>query len=54
MAEKAGHRWFNSPNLEKVDLGKGKRSIVKEGVYVPKYQITVPKELAEKNVAGKL
>ena len=45
LAEKADHDWFNYLKLEKVDLGSGKRSIVKDGVYVSKYQITVPKEL---------
>jgi hypothetical protein len=46
MAEKAQHEWFNYLNLEKIDLGKGKRSIVKEGVYIAKYHITIPKALA--------
>ncbi len=45
LAEKSGHDWFNYLKLDKVDLGKGKRSIVKNGVYVAKYQITIPKEL---------
>ncbi|MHA7943659.1 type IV toxin-antitoxin system AbiEi family antitoxin domain-containing protein [Formosa sp. 3Alg 14/1] len=45
MAEKAGHDWFKYMNLENVDLGKGKRSLVKDGVYISKYQITVPKAL---------
>ncbi|MGI8811273.1 MAG: type IV toxin-antitoxin system AbiEi family antitoxin [Pyrinomonadaceae bacterium] len=48
MAEKAGHRWFLSLNPDKIGLGHGKRSVVKDGVYVDKYQITVPREL-EKN-----
>jgi hypothetical protein len=47
MAEKAGHSWFQYLDLENVDLGTGKRSIVKNGVYVSKYQITVPKELEQ-------
>ena len=47
LAEKTGHDWLHSLNLKKVDLGKGKRSLVKNGVYVDKYQITVPKELEE-------
>lgn len=47
MAEKAGHSWFKYLDLKNVDLGKGKRSIVKNGVYVDKYQITVPKELEQ-------
>ncbi|MCB1784375.1 MAG: type IV toxin-antitoxin system AbiEi family antitoxin [Alphaproteobacteria bacterium] len=44
LAEKAGHSWVEYIDLKKVDFGKGKRSIVKDGVYVSKYQITVPKE----------
>lgn len=47
LAEKAGHEWLNYVDLKKVDLGQGKRSIVKNGVYNGKYQITVPKELEE-------
>jgi hypothetical protein len=47
LADKAGHDWLNYLNLEKIDLGSGKRSIVKDGVYVPRYQITIPKELGE-------
>ncbi|MDE3016589.1 MAG: type IV toxin-antitoxin system AbiEi family antitoxin [Pseudomonadota bacterium] len=46
LAEKAGHEWLQHLDLQKIDLGKGKRSLVKNGIYVPKYQITVPKELA--------
>lgn len=45
MADKAGHEWLNYLNLEAVNLGSGKRAIVNDGVYVAKYQITVPKEL---------
>lgn len=45
LAEKAGHTWFSKINLDMIDLGSGKRSIVKQGAYVPKYLITVPKEL---------
>lgn len=49
MAEKAGHEWGAYIKRDKIDLGKGKRQIVSDGVYIPKYQITVPKEL-EKHV----
>jgi len=45
LAEKAGHEWVKYLDLKKVDLGKGKRALVKGGEYVTKYQITVPKEL---------
>ena len=43
MAEKLNHPWYKYLNLSKVDLGKGKRSLVKDGLYVSKYQITIPK-----------
>ena len=45
LADKAGHEWLSYINLDKVDLGSGKRSIVSDGVYISKYQITVPKAL---------
>ena len=32
-------------NLDKIDLGSGKRVIAKGGVYDKKYQITIPAEL---------
>ncbi len=46
LADKSGHAWFRHVNLKAVDLGSGKRSIVKNGVYDSTYKITVPKELA--------
>ena len=45
LAEKFGHSWFNHLQLDKIDLGKGKRSLVNNGIYVSKYQITVPQVL---------
>jgi Protein of unknwon function (DUF2893). len=46
MAEKAEHNWFNALDLSKIPLGSGKRMIVKNGTYNHKYQITIPKDLA--------
>jgi hypothetical protein len=46
LAEKAKHSWFEYLDLSKVDLGRGKRSILPNGVLNAKYQIIVPKELA--------
>jgi len=46
LADKANHSWVKHLNIEKIDLGSGKRSIVKSGVYDSKYKITVPTELA--------
>ncbi len=45
LAEKAGHSWFQYLNLDRIEIGSGKRSIVKGGVFVDKYQITIPTEL---------
>ena len=45
LAEKAGHQWVSYLDIERIDFGSGKRAIVSGGTYVPKYQITVPKEL---------
>ena len=46
MAEKAEHDWLNYLQLKKIDLGSGKRALVTDGVYVSKYQITIPQALA--------
>lgn len=45
LADRVGHEWLGYVNLDKVDLGAGKRAIVHDGVYISKYQITVPREL---------
>ena len=42
LAERMGHEWFNYLDIQKIKLGKGKRSIIKNGVYDAKYQITIP------------
>ena len=45
MAEKAGHYWLEELDLTKIDLGTHKLQLVKSGVYISKYKITIPKEL---------
>ena len=47
MAEKAKHYWFDSLDTDKLELGSSKYPLTKNGVYIPKYKITVPKELHE-------
>lgn len=47
MAEKAGHYWLDILDMSKFELGTSKLQVVKNGVYIPKYKITVPKELNE-------
>jgi len=43
MAEYSNHDWVKELNIEKIDLGSGKRVIVKNGVLDKKYKITVPR-----------
>ena len=52
LAEKSGHKWFHYLKLDRIDTGSGKRSIVKGGVYIDRYQITVPKELEDNDQAS--
>lgn len=47
MADKAGHDWQKRLNADKLELGTGDRTIVSHGVYVSKFGITIPKELAK-------
>lgn len=47
MAEKARHYWFNMLDISKIDLGTSKLQLVKNGSYISKYKITVPKELVD-------
>ena len=42
LAETCKHAWVKKVDLSRVDFGKGKRTLVKDGRYDPKYQITVP------------
>ena len=42
LAEDCKHPWAGKVDLSKVDLGKGKRALVKGGRFDAKYQITVP------------
>jgi len=42
MAEKKEHPWLSKLDLSNINLGKGKRMIVRQGRFDAKYQITVP------------
>jgi hypothetical protein len=51
LAEHYNHTWVRS--ISKVDLGSGKRLVVKNGCFDRKYGITVPKSFCEEpEVAG--
>ncbi len=45
FAERHGHSWLERLDRNGIDLGKGKRMLVRGGKLDPKYQITVPKDL---------
>jgi len=47
MAEKINHAWFNFIQPENVDMGNGNRMISERGIYISKYSISIPKELAD-------
>lgn len=45
MAEKAEHYWVDLLNIESLGITDSKLQLVKNGTYISKYKITVPKEL---------
>jgi len=47
MAEKVNHQWFQFLKTDQINLGNGNRMLTEKGVYISKYLISVPKELAE-------
>jgi len=46
FADRHRHAWRSRLDMERVDLGAGKRVLVKGGKLDPTYEITVPSELA--------
>ena len=46
MAERAGHSWVDSIDRSRLDFGRGKRTLARDGVYNAKYQLVLPAELA--------
>lgn len=47
MADKAEHQWFEALDTAGLELGSGDRSVGRGGVYVSKYKISIPQELAQ-------
>lgn len=39
--------WFKVLDIEKIQLGKSRYMVVSIGKYMAKYNLTIPKELAE-------
>jgi hypothetical protein len=52
LAENCKHPWVRKVDLAKIDLGKGKRTLVKGGRFDSKYQITVPNSEAAAGAPG--
>ncbi len=46
MAHKAQHQWLSFIDQSGITMGQGDRSMVKGGVYIPQFHISIPKELA--------
>jgi hypothetical protein len=46
FAERHRHPWFDALDLSRIDLGTGKRMLVRGGKLDPKYLITVPEDLS--------
>ena len=47
LAEYHNHPWQHEVNRATIDLGAGKRSLFKDGVFNQKYQITLPREFVD-------
>lgn len=47
MAEKAHHPWYKALDLDRVSLGTSRLMVSPTGRYINKYNMTIPKELAE-------
>ena len=46
FSDRHGHAWRQALETQGVDLGRGKRVLVRGGSYDAAYQITVPREMA--------
>lgn len=53
FAERHKHAWLKHLDIKKIDLGTGKRMLVKGGKLHNKYQITLPEEFATESVNGR-
>ncbi len=47
LAHRNQHSWYERLDLNKINLGKGTRQIVKDGLYDAQFKITYPKEKSD-------
>jgi len=52
LLQRHDHAWIKRIQWDTVDLGKGKRSIIKGGRYNDQWQITVPSKMEDQTVYG--
>jgi hypothetical protein len=45
IAEICRHKWFYKLDINKIEIGTGARQIAKNGIYIKKYKICVPREI---------
>ncbi len=45
FSDRHNHAWYQALDREEINLGRGKRMIIKGGSFDPAYQITVPKKM---------
>ena len=46
FSDRHGHEWSKALKIDGINLGKGKRMLVKGGAFDPTYQITIPREMS--------
>ena len=46
FSDRHGHAWRQALETDDIDLGRGKRMLVRGGAYDASYQITIPREMA--------
>lgn len=49
FSDRHGHAWRKALETEGIDLGRGKRMLVKGGAFDAGYQITVPRQMAKED-----
>ena len=47
LAKNTNHKWYKDINIELIELGKGPREIIKNGIYDSEFMITIPKDFYE-------
>lgn len=49
FSDRHDHAWRNELEIKGINLGRGKRMLIKHGAFDATYQITVPRQMVEEN-----